>query len=300
MLSSRFLVVSALCLMLVAAARTGRAQTALDPEVTRQLRNLEDSMVHTADSMYLAPTLEDRQQHVYQLVRQLKAALSLPNSYAYGFDSLASRINVISAPDNAFRIFNWSIAPTEMTRRYYGAVQLPGPQLRLYGLLDQSAELGKQAEDSILTGGKWYGALYYRIMPVQVDGQTVYTLFGMNAGNPTSNKKVLDVLTLTEQGPVFGAPIFGIRSAATRGRVSRFIMEYKKSVQASLNWDKERNAIYFDRLVSEVNDPNRKYTFVPSGQYDGFRWQDGKWEFVSDLISIMELKDGDKPIGGLD
>jgi hypothetical protein len=44
-----------------------------------------------------------------------------------------------------------------------------------------------------------------------------------------------------------------------------------------------------------VNDTNRKYTFVPSSQYDGFKWENGKWNLVQDLIPAQTLKDGQAP-----
>lgn len=73
------------------------------------------------------------------------------------------------------------------------------------------------------------------------------------------------------------------------------MLEYKKEVAASMNWSNELNAIVFDKLVSQMNDPNRKYTFVPSGQYDGFRWDKGQWNYVQDLIPAQTFKDGELP-----
>jgi hypothetical protein len=276
------------------------AQSPIAASDLERLHTYEDSLIVTADSMAFAALPEERLQYVFRFVRQLKSALAVPNSFAYPFDTLSQRINIISPDDKAFRIFNWSFEPNEATRRYYGAIQLPGESLKLYGLVDHSAQIQKGASDSILTGGRWFGALYYRVMPVQTAQGTAYTLFGLNGANTSSNRKVLDVLTLTPSGPVFGAPIFGVRSPDTKAQAVRFVMEYKKGIQAALNWNAELNAIFFDRLESEVSDPNRKYTYVPTGQYDGFRWQDGQWRLVQDLIPITLLRDGEQPLGGRD
>jgi hypothetical protein len=51
----------------------------------------------------------------------------------------------------------------------------------------------------------------------------------------------------------------------------------------------------FDRLASQVNDPARKYTYIPTGQYDGFRWDGAQWSYVQDLIPPLILKDGEAP-----
>jgi len=123
---------------------------------------------------------------------------------------------------------------------------MPAEQLKLYGLVDYSNEMGKGAGDSVLTGGKWMGGLYYRIIAKEIQGHTVYTLFGHNASSPLSTRKFLDVLEITPTGPKFGAQLFGIRSENfPTQKVNRFIIEYKKDVQASMNWDPEMNAIFF-------------------------------------------------------
>jgi hypothetical protein len=260
------------------------------------IKLVEDTLIHTIDSMYDMKIPDDREPYNERVVRQLVRALKTPGSFKYRFDSLLKRINVIYPEDKSFRIFNWAVSYDDVKQRYYGAIQMNSDELKLYPLIDCSMELGKDAEDAILTKGKWYGAVYYNIIPHEIDGRTVYTLFGKNAGGALSNKKLMEPLTFTDTGVVFGAQIFNIRSQnKPTERISRFIIEYKKVAQASINWDKELNLVYVDRLESDINDPNRKYTYVPTGQYDGFRWVDGYWNFVQDLIPVESLKDGQAP-----
>lgn len=261
------------------------------------LRSIEDSLVKVVDSMYETKIPDEMPEFNAKIVRQLVRALKIDGSFNYGFDSLAKRLNIIYPEDKSFRIFNWAIAPEENIRRYYGAVQMNSDKLKLYPLVDCSADLTKGAEDSVLQGGKWFGALYYKILTRDVDGQTMYTILGVNGASPIVTRKLMDPMVITEKGPVFGAPIFNIRSQNNPDqRIKRFIIEYKKQVQASMNWDDEGKYIYFDHLESETNDPNRKYTYVPSGQYDGFRWVDGYWNFIPDLIPVDQLKDGAAPV----
>jgi hypothetical protein len=268
----------------------------LSAEGRKQMAKVEDSLVVLADSMYNAFIPDTRPEYCEKFVRQLVRSLKTPNSYEFNFDKLKSKINIISSDDNAFRIFNWLVIPAENTCRYYGAIQVPSEKLKLYPLIDYTKELNKGAEDSVLTNSKWYGALYYKILTNEVKGEKVYTLFGLNSSSPISNKKLLDPLTITQSGVTFGAPIFNLTSHNLPGKkVKRYIMEYKKEVAASLNWDEEQKMVYFDKLVSQVNDPNRKYTYVPSGQYDGFRWFEGQWNYISDLVPVQTFKDGEAP-----
>jgi hypothetical protein len=262
------------------------------------LHSMEDSLLITIDSVYNAYIPDTREEYCAHFIRQLVKALKIPKSYYYPFDKLEKKIYIIYPDDKSFRIFHWYTSLTQPTRRYYGAIQMQEDDLKLYPLVDYSEELGKYAADSLLTGSKWFGAQYYRIITHTVGGQKVYTLFGMNAGSAISNKKVMDPLTFTESGPVFGAQVFDVRSETNPGQlVYRFILEYKKQVQVSLNWDNELNCVYFDKLISQMNDPNRKYTFVPSGAYDGFRWEDEMWRYKKDLIPIQNLGDDNAPGG---
>lgn len=262
-----------------------------------QMAAIEDSLFVLADSMYNAFIPDDRLDYNEKFVKHLVKALKMKGSYMYPFTRLQEKINIIAPDDKSFRIFNWAIAPTDLTRRYYGAIQMASEDLKLYPLIDYTSNLGKGLEDSILSNQKWFGALYYRIIPHEVNGTTIYTLLGLNAASAISNKKIMEPLTFTEKGPVFGAPIFNVRSQTNpNARINRFVIEYKKAVQASLNWDAEMNAVVFDKLVSDVNDPNRKYTYVPSGEYDGFRWLDDNWNYMTNLIPIDNRKDGDAPV----
>lgn len=281
----------------LSAGYHARAQeSAITKEDMQLLQGLEKDLVLATDSMYHSPIVDMHAKYCEDFVKLLVRTLKIPNSYYYPFTKLQEKINIISPEDKSFRIFNWNITNAEFNLRYYGAIQMAAPMLKLYPLIDYSSELQKGTEDSILTGGKWLGCIYYNIITHEVDGEPVYTLFGLNSSNVMSNRKVLEPLRLTPQGPVFGAPIFNVRLEPGQTRVNRFILEYKKDAQASMNWDKELNAIFFDRLVSSINDPNRKYTFVPSGQYDGLRWgNNGHWNFVEDLIPPLQMKDGDAP-----
>jgi hypothetical protein len=284
----------ALVFMLLSGAK-GHAQN-INPQDMEKFQIMEDSMMTAADSMYDAFLPDTHIFYSERFVKQLVRTLKIPNSYYYPFDKLKNKINIIYADDNTFRIFNWEIIPSTILKHYYGAVQLPQEKLKLYPMFDYTEQMGKGAEDSILSNGKWYGSIIYRIMSREFQGHKVYTLFGANTSGQISDKKVLDPMMITERGLSFGAPIFGVASRNfPRQRINRFILEYKKGVQASMNWNEEKQVIIFDKLVSLSNDPGRKYTYVPSGQYDGFRWADETWNYVQDLIPVTILKDGEAP-----
>jgi hypothetical protein len=282
-------------LMLLMSNSTVFAQ-GISPQDMEKMKKMEDSLVVAADSMFNAFIPDTRVVYSERFARQLVRALKIPNSYLYRFDTLQRMINIIASDDNAFRVFNWGIEPTALTKRYYGAIQLLQPQLKLIGLNDYSEQTEKGLEDSILSNRKWFGALYYRIMSQTVKGRKIYTMFGLNSGGMLSNKKVLDPMYFEGNGVIFGAPIFSVASTSNPQQpIKRFVMEYKKDVTASMNWDNERQMIVFDKLASVSNDASRKYTYVPSGQYDGFVWGNEMWNYKRNLVAITILKDGEAP-----
>jgi hypothetical protein len=285
----------ALFILFLTAGYSGNAQS-ISAQDLEKFRKMEDSLVITADSMFQALIPDTRVIYSERFAKQLVRTLKIPNSYSYQFDTLQKVINIIYSDDKAFRIFNWGIEPTKLTKRYYGAIQLQQPQLKLIGLNDYSEQVDKGLEDSVFTGGKWFGALYYRIMSQNVNGRKVYTLFGLNSGGLLSNRKVLDPMYFDGKGVTFGMPIFGVSSKNfPKQRINRFVLEYKKEVSASMNWDAEKEIIVFDKLTSVTNDPTRKYTYVPSGHYDGFAWSNDMWNYQNNLVNAKILQDGEAP-----
>lgn len=169
----------------------------------KRMKMAEDSLIIVADSMFNAYIPEYRSNYCNQFVKQLIRILKTPNSFQYPFDSLSKTVNIIYPEDKNFRIINWVVAVTDVSLRYYGAIQLPSEELKLYGLNDYTSEIGKGIEDSILTNGRWFGALYYNIIGKEVGDKKIYTLIGKNT-SLISNRKVLEPLTITEKGVVFG------------------------------------------------------------------------------------------------
>lgn len=256
-----------------------------------EIAKIEDSLIVSADSMYNAFLPDLRTQYCETFIKQLVRALKVPNSYDYPFEKLGKVINIIEAPGKDFRLFNWVVAVSTISIRYYGAIQLPGEALKLYPFRDGTIEIEKNLETEILTNNKWFGAIYYDILKKEVEGKAVYTLLGKHSSKPMSHIKVLEPMQITDTNIVFGAPVFNIPGK----RINRFLLEYRKDVNVSMKWDKEYNAITFDRLTSQMNDPNRKYTFVPTGQYDGLRWENDKWTLIEDIIPVQVFKDGEAP-----
>ncbi len=57
----------------------------------------------------------------------------------------------------------------------------------------------------------------------------------------------------------------------------------------------EEGIILVDHLISESDEPDKPYTFIPDGDYEGFRWTNGKWVHI-DKVFNFKLNDGEFPM----
>lgn len=267
---------------------------------TMSLPGLERKLVGLADSMLSAIPTELRFEFGIEFAQTLLAALNREGAASYPFKALESKIHVLQSPDGQFRLFNWLIAPGSHIKRYYGVIQTK--QGAIYPLTNVSERVESDYFRKTADIKNWYGAEYYRILENEAGGRKYYILFGLNTHGIYSNKKLLDVLYFEDGKPFFGLPVFqlGNHSQAISGLQTRVLWEYKKDALFHLNYDPSLKMIVFDRLISLVNDPNRKNTFGPSGQTQGLRRENnGTWTFVPEAIPILKLQDGAAPIDGV-
>ena len=169
--------------------------------------------------------------------------------------------------------------------------------LKLFPLHDVSM-FSKKPYDSVRTANNWIGAIYYRIIQKSFNGKNMYTLLGYDDFTINSNKKWMDILTFNEQGqPVFGGNYFSFKNdsaKASKKQIQRFYLEYKKEATTTFNYDSTLQMIVFDHLISESEEPDRKETYVPDGDYEGFVWENGQWLHVPKIFNTV-LQEGQFP-----
>lgn len=291
---NNFFKVLAFLLLLIWMKPTTAQSLSKDSE--EYMVKMEDSLISSADSMFYTLIPDFRVQYCEEFVKQLIRTLKEHGSFQYSFERLNKKINIIYPEDKSFRIFNWPIVYNDVRIRYYAAIQMNSEELKLYPLFDHSELLSKTDENNVLDAKQWIGGLFYNIITKNIEDESVYCLLGINDGNPICTKKFLDPMRMTTKGPIFGMPIFDLTNMEhAKGNENRFILEYKKGVNVGFNWDENYKAVVFDNIASEINDPNRKYTYVPTGEYNSLRWNKDHWKFVNNFIKVQDLKDGSAP-----
>jgi hypothetical protein len=218
--------------------------------------------------------------------------LNEKSAYTYSFSQLKS-VGVIDSPDGLLRIINWNIEQDDETQKYYGFVLKKDErkdEILITELIDNSAELPLRPEE-ILTADNWYGALYYKIIPVEKGSKTVYTLLGWDGNSSTSNVKLIDVLYFTGSQLKFGSPIFKLKDQLLK----RVFYEHSERAVMTLRYEPDYNRIIFDHLSPEA--PNLKgfYAYyIPDLSYDAFVLDGTKWVLKEDVIGVNSKEDDEK------
>jgi hypothetical protein len=226
----------------------------------------------------------------------LVRALKVTGSFYYPFDSLET-ISKLYAPDSSFRIFTWQMVINNNIIRQHGAIQMKtyDGSLKLFPLIDKS-DVTVNPSDTVGNNKGWIGAVYYKIVQKRSSNQNYYTLLGYDENNVRTTKKLAEVLSFTNDEPVFGGRFFSYEEDTVfKSSKSRFILEFKKDVGARLNYDDDLDMIIVDHLISETNEPAKKETYVPDGDYEGFKWKNGKWVHIEKVFHY-KTPEGETPV----
>ena len=262
------------------------------------LHKTEDSMKPYANDMIMANFMEDRLVADSIFTRYLVKALRTPYSFSYPFDSIIT-VSKMYAPDSSFRIFTWQFERDESYFRQRGAIQMrtADGSLKLFPLIDASP-FTSVPTDSVRNNLNWIGSIYYGIVEKENAGKKYYTLFGYDDNDISTTRKWVDVLTFDKEGkPLFGGQFFNYPEDSIKPPqpAYRFCLEYKKDAHPRLNYDPEMDMIVFDHLISETNHQSQKFTLIPDGDYEGFAWKNGKWNYVKKVFDY-KLQDGQAPV----
>jgi hypothetical protein len=291
-----FFLIPMIFFLLCMQADSAYAQAKVSADV-QSLKLREDSLRKESDEIISGREASDRFRADSSFTRMLVRALKIPHSFSFPFDSLKS-ISRLYSPDSSFRIFTWQVIRDQSLHRRHGAIQMKTDDgsLKLFPLLDRS-HLINDLEDTVTNNNWWIGSIYYKIIPKEFQGKKYYTLLGYDENSMRSTMKRIEVLSFNEeQKPVFGGQFFSFQEDTVRkSPQARFWIEYKKDGNARMQFDEELDLIIYDHLISETNEPKKKYTYIPDGDYEGFKWKNGQWVHI-DKVFTFKLKDGEAPV----
>jgi hypothetical protein len=215
---------------------------------------------------------------------ELYSFLENKEALTYNFTKLKT-LGVIDSPDKQMRIVNWNVEQDDFSHKYYCYVlyfDKKKKKYRVHELKDISFGMPSQPTGS-LDAESWYGALYYRIIPVKKGSRTMYTVLGWDHNSSLSQLKLIDVMYFTSSTVKLGNPIFKI------GKKShyRVFFEHSKKTSMYLNYEEDRKRIMMDHLSPEspALKEFRSY-YVPDLSYDAFTYKNNKWTLTEDVIGV--------------
>lgn len=243
----------------------------------------EDRLVQLLEALRTAENNADKDaknkafKDAFAKVAEKQGALSYP------FSRLET-VGVIDSPDKLVRIINWNVEQDDQTQRYYGFVIRYDKRKKRQYVTELREELyGLQKPEGILTSDQWYGALYYKIIPVKKGSKTVYTLLGWDGHTTMSTMKVVDIMYFTGKIAKFGSPMFKLGKETKK----RLFYEYSEKTVMTLRYEQDRNRIMMDHLSPETPSMKGYYSFyVPDLSYDCLKFQGSKWILHEDVIGI--------------
>lgn len=270
----------------------------LTPAELKQFKLREDSLKGFGYEIVRGKDAAVRFRSDSNFTRILVRALIQDKSFQFPFDSLKT-ISKVYSPDSSFRIFTWQVVRDDDYCRQKGFIQLRHPKGRekFIPLRDADQFIANDV-DTVANNMWWIGAVYYRILEKEHNGRKYYTLFGYDENDARTTKKWLDIMWFDDNGtPMFGIPaaFSYAKDSVPKPALNRFLLEYKKDGRARVQYDEELDMIIFDHLISETNEPGKRYTLIPDGDYEGFKWTNGQWLHI-DKVFDFKLKDGEAPI----
>jgi hypothetical protein len=234
--------------------------------------------IAAAKAMPTAGTDAARDSLSAVLKQALRSVLDRPEGLTVRLDSLP--LSRVDAPDGRFRIITWNVPRRDGSHGYEGLLLVrEGQRHHLHELRDRTDQIAAP-EVPELGVNKWYGALYYDMVPVRRAGRTWYTLLGWKGYSKVETRKVIEVLWFRGAQPRFGAPLFG------EGKLKRTRQVFGYSFQATmlLRHDKEQGRIILDHLSPARPDLEGQWAFYgPDLSYDAYVWDKDHWRLQRDV-----------------
>ncbi len=252
------------------------------------IQQQEDSLRNLANKIILGINPDDRLKADSSFTKMLMRTLKTHNSFYYPFDSVQS-ISILYAPDSSFKIFTWQLVINENVVRHHGVIQMKTDDgsLKRFPLIDKTI-VTTRIQDTIGNNLGWIGAIYYKIIEKKSFNKNYYTLLGFDMNNISSDRKLIEVLTFVNDEPIFGGRFFSFEEDTIfKTARSRYIMEFKKDAGPRLTYDPDLDMIIAEHLISESGEPNKKWTYVGDGDYEGFKWRNGKWIHIEKVYHYV-------------
>lgn len=259
-----------------------------------------DTLEMLSDSLIYAPNDVRKIYANINYKRILKEVLSDSMSIIYDF-SRVKNLSVVTAKNNEFRFYTWTLLLGKDEYDYYGFTQyqrkmkkgwFSSPKIEniVFELNNKSSSIGND-ELVKLSPKKWLGCIYYNVVPAPKKKDKTFLLLGWDGYSYSSTKKLIETVKFNNKGePSFGHKI--IRYDITHGTKaepkfqskSRIIFEYNGNVTMHCNYNTNLSMVVFDHLAPSNSALAKvKRVYAPDFTYDALLYQKKSWTYQKDI-----------------
>lgn len=236
---------------------------------------LEDSLNVLLNGIGRASLDDEKFQFSDNIDALLRSELSNPKIFNHEFETV-KKMAIISPEDGAFILFNWNIPLNNGANEFRCYLVQPEGTENVVREFERPKRQDKKLESRYLDLDKWYGCLYYKIIPVKKGKSTYYTLLGYSPEKKSATKKYIDILTIKNNVIRLGAPKF----QTEKGIKKRVIFEFSSEVSMTIRWQEESDRIILDHLEPRSPQMKGNYQFYgPDGTFDAYILVKDNWEF---------------------
>lgn len=258
---------------------------------TKDLSSMEDELVILLGNLRKAEGDQAKVTANKLFKEKIAEVIQHKEALIYPFAKMET-VGIIDSPDKQMRIINWNVEKDDYSHTYNCFVLHFDKRKKKYfttELIDNSFGMPSHPTE-IISSTNWYGALYYKIIPVKKGSKTLYTVLGWDHNSTMSQVKLIDVIYFTGKTLKLGSPIFK-EGKTTKKRV---FFEHSKKTSMSLKYESDRDRIIFDHLSPESPSMKKFRSFyVPDMSYDAYVLEANKWILVEDVIGVNK-SDGEK------
>jgi hypothetical protein len=235
-------------------------------------------LISQATALQAATTEAMRDSLSAQVAMSLRAVLNAADGLTANMDDVP--LSRIDAPDGRFRLITWNLPRENGEHRFHGMLLVQrGKKSILHELYDATSVI-TNPELAELEPTRWYGALYYAVVPAKKGGRIYYTLLGWKGHSTSETRKVIEVLSFRGDKPRFGAPLFG----GEKLKVHRKIFGFAAQSSMMLQYEAEQQRIVLDHLSAVRADMEGKAAFMgPDMSFDAYVWDKGQWNYQRDI-----------------
>jgi hypothetical protein len=258
------------------------------------LYDYEKELARNLNKLRGAESNSDKELYNNEFRAILEKMITSEEAISYPFSQLNS-IGVINSPDKMMRIINWNVEQEDFSHKYYCYVlwkEEKGNDYHFQELKDISFGMAMQPSETI-SAEQWYGALYYKIIPVKKRNKTLYTVLGWDHFTEMSTAKLIDVIYFVGNDVKLGMPIFKAGSEIKR----RMFFEHSEKTSMYLNYESDRDRIMMDHLSPESPSmANFREFYVPDLSYDAMEFDGKRWNLIEDVIGVNPAVDKEKQV----